>query len=118
MIANRQILPLLVLRGMVVFPNTMLNFDVGRDMSEKALEASEQNDGLLFLSAQRNINDDDPDITEIYTMGTICRVKQKMRLPGGHTRVLVEGISRPKLRRHTQGSSNQALKSISATAQK
>lgn len=89
---------MLVLRGMAVFPNTTLNFDVGRDKSEKALEAAEADDGILFLAAQRNIEDEDPDIGGIYSVGTICRIKQKVKLPGGHTRVLVEGIQRAAIR--------------------
>lgn len=95
---NRQFLPLLVLRGMVVFPNTALSFDVGREKSEKALEAADSKDGLLFLAAQRDITSDAPAIGDVYHIGTICRIKQKAKLPGGHTRVTVEGISRAVMR--------------------
>lgn len=98
MTSNTQAMPMLVLRGMVIFPDTALNFDVGREKSEKALLAAQQNDGLLFLAAQRDISQDDPDIGGIYTTGTICKVKQAIKLPGGNTRVMVDGICRAVIR--------------------
>lgn len=98
MTLTTQAMPMLVLRGMVIFPDTSLNFDVGREKSEKALLSAQQNDGLIFLAAQRDISQDDPDTDGIYTTGTICRVKQAIKLPGGNTRVLVDGLCRAQIR--------------------
>ncbi len=98
MTVNTRAMPMLVLRGMVLFPATTLNFDVGREKSEKALSAAEQNDGILFLAAQRDISEEDPDISSVYSIGTVCRIKQKAKLPGGTTRVMVEGICRASVR--------------------
>ncbi|MDL2288685.1 endopeptidase La, partial [Oscillospiraceae bacterium OttesenSCG-928-F05] len=90
-------MPLLALRGLVVFPEMVLHFDVGREKSIAALNHAMADDQLVFLTAQRDIRTDEPDISEVYTCGTVSRICQILKLPGGSVRVLVEGIYRAKL---------------------
>lgn len=100
---NRQILtiPLLPLRGIVVFPHMILHFDVGRTKSIKALEEAMVKDQKIFLSAQKDPALDDPGPEDIYPVGTISKVKQLLRLPGDTIRVLVEGLERAKIVEYT-----------------
>lgn len=85
------------LRGLTIFPYMVIHFDVGREKSVKALEDSMLKNQKIFLTAQKNIETDDPTIDEIYEIGTLCKVKQMLKLPGDTIRVLVEGISRAKI---------------------
>ncbi len=89
-----QLLPVLPLRGMTAFPNMLIHFDVGRAISIKALEAAMKDEQVLFLTAQKNLNAEEPEVSELYQIGTICIVKQILRLPGDSIRVLVEGRAR------------------------
>ncbi len=99
---KKQALPLLPLRGLTVFPYMILTFDVGREKSIKALDDAMINNQLIFLAAQKDAKDDSPEEGEIYTVGTISKVKQLLRLPGDTIRVLVEGISRAEVKRYLQ----------------
>lgn len=99
---QKHILPLLPLRGLAVFPYMVLHFDVGRDKSIKALEEAMVNNQLIFLSAQRDANNDAPEKEEIYRVGTISKVKQILKLPGDNIRVLVEGVVRAEISEFTQ----------------
>lgn len=97
---NRQktmTIPLLPLRGIVVFPHMILHFDVGRTKSIKALEEAMMNNQMIFLSAQKDPAQDEPGTNDIYTVGTISKIKQLLRLPGDTIRVLVEGLERGKI---------------------
>ena len=87
-------LPVLPLRGLTAFPNMIIHFDVGRMMSIRALEASMKNAQRLFLTAQRELKTDTPTADDLYQLGTVCVVRQILRLPGDNIRVLVEGRSR------------------------
>ncbi|OAH56159.1 MULTISPECIES: endopeptidase La [Bacillaceae] len=89
--------PLLPLRGMHVYPTMVLHLDVGRDRSIEALEAAMMNDQLVFLSAQKDPELDDPSGDDVYEVGTLTKVKQMLKLPNGTIRVLVEGLNRAKL---------------------
>jgi ATP-dependent Lon protease len=80
----------------------ILHFDVGRDMSIKALEEAMINDQLIFLVTQKDAKVDFPDIEDVYKVGTISKVKQLLKLPGDTIRVLVEGISRAEIAEFTQ----------------
>ena len=95
-------LPMLPLRGLMVFPHMVLHFDVGRKKSVAALEQSMLSDQKIFLVAQRDIDVDDPTIDDIFHVGTIAAIKQVIKLPGDNIRVLVEGKSRAILRAVTQ----------------
>ena len=86
-----EVLPVLPLRGLVAFPEMLIHFDVGRLISMKALEQSMQDNQRLFLTAQRDIRTDAPTTDDLFVVGTVCTVKQILRLPGDNIRVLVEG---------------------------
>lgn len=90
-------LPLIITRGLVVFPHMIVNFDVGREKSIKALENAMADDQYICLTAQKDVSKDDPDENEVYKIGTLARIKQIMKMPGKTARVLVEGIERIRL---------------------
>lgn len=92
--AELKRLPVLPLRGLTAFPHMIIHFDVGRMMSIRALEASMKNGQMIFLTAQRELKTDAPSPGDLYQMGTVCMVRQILRLPGDNIRVLVEGRSR------------------------
>lgn len=86
--------PLLPLRGLLVFPSMVLHFDVGREKSVKALDDAMVQDHLIVLTSQEDGQLDNPTAEDLYTVGTLVRVKQMMKLPNGTIRVLVEGLER------------------------
>jgi ATP-dependent Lon protease len=86
--------PLLPLRGLIVFPSMVLHLDVGRDKSIAALEKAMMDDKLVFLAAQKKTSIDEPAIEDVYQLGTLAKVKQMLKLPNGTLRVLVEGLDR------------------------
>ncbi len=90
-------MPLIPLRGLSVFPYMVLHFDVGRDRSIKALEEAMIKDQKIFLTTQKDIDVDLPEEGDFYTIGTICKIKQMLKLPGDAIRVLVEGLSRASI---------------------
>jgi len=91
------LMPLIALRGITVFPNMLLHFDVGRDRSRKALEQAIKTDQTVFLVAQKDIRTDDPQESDLYLTGTISKIKQMLKLPGGGIRAMVEGVSRGRV---------------------
>ena len=95
-------LPVLALRGIVVFPRQTVHFDVAREKSVKALEKAMEKDQVLFLVPQKDLVDDDPGIDRLYSMGTVVKVKQMLRGQGDVIRVLVHGLYRAKLMELTQ----------------
>ncbi|MGI6036874.1 MAG: endopeptidase La [Limnochordia bacterium] len=95
-------LPLLPLRGVLVFPYMVTPLDVGREKSVAALEEAMVNDRLIFLTAQREGSIEDPREEDLYSVGTLCEVKQLLRMPEGQFRILVEGVKRGRIRRMLQ----------------
>lgn len=91
-------LPMLALRGLSVFPNMLLNFDVERPMSVAALNAASDGERRIFLLAQKDITKESPTEIDLYMVGTICYIKQLLRIPGGGIKVLVEGVQRASLK--------------------
>ena len=91
-------LPLIPLRGMSIFPYMVLNFDIGRDVSLKAINSCQGNDDLVFLTSQKSLEIDDPTEDDFYHTGVICKIKQIIKLPGNAVRTVVEGISRAKIK--------------------
>ncbi|WP_280769816.1 endopeptidase La [Salipaludibacillus daqingensis] len=87
-------IPLLPLRGLLVYPTMVLHLDVGRKKSVQALEKAMVEDNEIFLTTQREISTDEPEEKDIYTIGTLAKVNQMLKLPNGTIRVLVEGIQR------------------------
>ena len=92
-----RMLPVLALRGLVLFPGMMLHFDVGRPKSVASLNQAMAADQIIFLVAQRDVRDDDPAPAQLFQIGCIARVRQVLKLPGDTVRVLVEGLERAAL---------------------
>src|SRR5690625_1235516 len=90
-------LPLLPLRGLLLFPSMVLHIDVGRKRSITALEHAMLDDQLIFLSAQKKVGIDEPSQDDIYTFGTVVKINQMLKLPNGTIRVLVEGMYRAEI---------------------
>ncbi|UGB29709.1 endopeptidase La [Metabacillus sp. B2-18] len=97
--SNNQIVPLLPLRGLLVYPTMVLHLDVGREKSVQALEKAMMEDHIIFLTTQKEISIDEPNKEDIYEIGTLTKIKQMLKLPNGTIRVLVEGIERGKIQR-------------------
>ena len=88
------VMPLLALRGLMVFPHMVLTFDVGRSKSVASLEQAMLQNQRIFLVGQRSADVEDPKIDDLYHVGTIAVIRQVMNLPGDTVRVLVEGECR------------------------
>ncbi|MCI7248008.1 MAG: endopeptidase La [Clostridiales bacterium] len=86
--------PMIPLRGLTVFPNMVLHFDIGREKSINALEKAMIMNQHIFLSSQMDENLDLPTPDDFYKVGVIGKIKQMLKLPGDSIRVLVEGLSR------------------------
>ncbi|MFC3040037.1 endopeptidase La [Virgibacillus xinjiangensis] len=95
-------LPLLPLRGLLVFPSMVLHLDVGRDKSVAALEKAMMDDQVIFLAAQKKVSIDEPETQDIYDIGTMAKVNQMIKLPNGTLRVLVEGLNRAQIIRYVE----------------
>ena len=87
-------LPLLPLRGILVFPYMVIHLDVGREKSMAAIEEAMLGDRIVLLASQKETEIDSPTQDDIYGIGTLAEIKQLLKLPGGTMRVLVEGIAR------------------------
>ena len=87
-------LPVLPLRGLMIFPNMVLHFDVGRKKSVTALEQGMTDHQKVFLISQKDDDTEDPGFRDLVKTGTIAEIRQVMNLPGENIRVLVEGESR------------------------
>ncbi|MFC4776439.1 endopeptidase La [Paenibacillus sp. GCM10023252] len=90
-------LPLLPLRGLLVYPSMVLHLDVGRDKSVRALERAMVEDHMILLCSQSEVNIEEPTEEDIYRIGTIAKVRQMLKLPNGTIRVLVEGVVRAEI---------------------
>lgn len=95
-------LPLLPLRGLLVFPTMVLHLDVGREKSVQALERAMVQDNLILLSSQQDPQMEEPEQDEIYQIGTISKIRQMLKLPNGTIRVLIEGLYRGKILHFTE----------------
>ena len=101
-IKETKTLPLIPLRGLTVFPYMVLHFDVGRERSINALEEAMVSDQMIFLSSQKEAETSSPSAEDVYEVGTISRIKQMLKLPGDNIRVLVEGITRGRVKKFVQ----------------
>ena len=95
-------MPAIALRGLTVFPNVMIHFEVARDISIKALEEAMSAGNPVFLVGQKDIGVELPERDDLFTVGTVSSVRQILRMPGDNVRVLVEGQSRGSLIRLTR----------------
>lgn len=89
-------MPMIALRGLVIFPSVQLHFDVGRAKSLAAVNEAMARDRLVFLAAQKDLCDDDPAPDAVYEVGCVTRIKQIIRLPDNGMRVVAEGLFKAK----------------------
>ncbi len=94
---NWRKLPLLPLRGVMVFPYMMMHLDVGRGKSIQALEKAMMAEREILLLTQKSTEEENPKPEDLYQVGVIAEIKQMLKLPGGSLRVLVEGVCRAKV---------------------
>ena len=92
-----ETLPIVPLRDVVVFPHMMMPFVIGRPSSTRALDHALTKDKRIFLAAQKDAANDDPNPDDIYTMGCIANIVQSLKLPDGNVKVLVEGVDRARV---------------------
>ncbi|WP_244835272.1 endopeptidase La [Clostridium sp. BJN0001] len=90
-------LPLIPLRGLIVFPKVVSHFDVGRNISINAIDNAMLNEQKIFVSAQKSIDTEEPSVDDIYKVGVICKIKQVLKTSDKTLRVLVEGIQRAEI---------------------
>ena len=90
-------MPVLALRGIAVYPEQTVHFDIGRMKSALALEQAMKRDQRLFLVPQKDILDDDPGLSGLYPIGTVVQIKQILKAQGENIRVLVTGLYRAKI---------------------
>ncbi len=99
-----QILPMLPLRDVVVYPHLVIPLFVGRDKSIAAIEKANNGDKKIFLVAQKSADKDEPDASDLYHTGTIATILQMLKLPDGTVKVLVEGVDRANIEKlHVEG---------------
>ena len=91
-----ETLPMIALRGKVIFPKTFVNFDVGRPMSVRAAELALENGGKIFVAAQKNALQDNPRKGDIYRCGVVARITQITKLPAGGQKLSVEALYRAR----------------------
>ncbi len=94
-------LPVVALRGKVFFPNTYLNFDVGRQISKNAINKASQTDSLLFIATQKNVFTENPSTDDLSKVGVVARIKQIIKLPNNNMKVGVEALYRAKIAEFT-----------------
>ncbi|MDU2066349.1 MAG: endopeptidase La [Sporomusaceae bacterium] len=94
---QKKLIPLLPLRGILVYPYMIIHLDVGREKSISALEEAMVHDRLIMLATQKDAQTDQPEAEDIFEIGTVAEIKQLLKLPGGTIRVLVEGLHRAKI---------------------
>ncbi|WP_288039039.1 endopeptidase La [Acidiphilium sp.] len=97
MVLEGDVLPVLPLRDIVVFPHMIVPLFVGREKSVRALEAVMKEDKQILLVAQKNAAQDDPTTDDIYRVGTVSTILQLLKLPDGTVKVLVEGVRRARI---------------------
>jgi len=97
-IKNGTVMPMIPTRDLVVFPGMSVNFDVGREMSVQSLQNA-RNDfsGDVFLCAQKDVNVESPEKSDMYKVGTVANIRQVIKSPGGVCRCMVRGVRKAKL---------------------
>ena len=91
------ILPLVALRGLTIVPNMIINFDLNRDLSKRAIEQALNENQKVLLVPQKNVEDESPKQDTLYQVGTISNIKQVTKLPDNIDRVMVEGVCRARI---------------------
>jgi len=98
-------MPIIPLRGFLIFPNMIINFDVSRKKSIKAIEKAMVDDQIIFLGVQKDVHKEKPKQDDIYEFGTLAKIKQIIKLPANNVRILVEGLNRSKIINYYEDSS-------------
>ncbi len=101
-VIQNQTMPAIALRGLVLFPKMVLHFDIGREKSILALNHAMENDRRIFLTAQADVQDDNPGPKDLYQVGVVAQVQQVIRVQGSGLRVMAEGLYRAKMVRVRQ----------------
>ena len=101
--SEKRTLPVLPLRGLVVYPHMMVNVDVGRDRSVAATERAIAGSNEVLVVAQRDPDAEDPTESDLYTVGTVVEIRQFLRMPEGVLRILVDGKTRAKILAYREG---------------
>lgn len=94
---KESLLPAIPLRGLMIFPNMALHFDVGRPKSIAAIESAMKGDRRIFLATQKDVDLEQVDVSDVYPFGTIAEIQQVMNLPGNNLRVLVSSQKRAEI---------------------
>lgn len=94
---EKQIMPVVPLRGMTILPGMLIHFDISRNKTIAAIEEAMKEDQMTFLVTQLNGEIEEPGEDDLYSVGTIAEIKQLIKLPGDILRVMVQGIKRAKL---------------------
>ncbi len=102
---NFRQIPMLPLRGVLVFPYTVIHLDVGRKKSINAIEEAMLSNKEIFLVTQKEAQTDEPEEGDVYSIGTIAEIKQILKMPGGTMRVLVEGLRRAEMMNYNDAGS-------------
>jgi len=100
--ATPEVLPLLPVRDMVMYPSVILPLFVGRDMSINAVEKSLSKDRLILVTAQKDLTDEDPLPGRIYSVGVVSQIMRMLRLPDGRVKVLMQGLKKAKIIQYVQ----------------
>lgn len=97
-----DILPVLPVRDMVMYPSVTLPLFVGRDMSINAVEKSLSRDRLILVAAQKDLTDEDPLPDRIYTVGVVSQIMRMLRLPDGRIKILIQGLKKARIKNYVQ----------------
>jgi ATP-dependent Lon protease len=100
--ATPEVLPLLPVRDMVMYPSVILPLFVGRDMSINAVEKSLSKDRLILVTAQKDLTDEDPLPGRIYSVGVVSQIMRMLRLPDGRVKVLMQGLKKARIVEYVQ----------------
>ncbi len=99
-----EVLPLLPVRDIVMFPAVTLPLFLGREMSINAVEKSLSKDRLVMVAAQKDLTDEDPLPGRIYSVGVVCQIMRMLRLPDGRIKILIQGIRKARIKEYVQES--------------
>src|SRR3989338_3754393 len=92
-----DLLPLLPVRDVVIFPFMIVPLFVGRERSVNAVDSALTKDRLIFAATQKDITKEDPEPEDLYTTGTVCMIMRMLKLPDGRVKILVQGLQRAKV---------------------
>lgn len=99
-----EVLPLLPVRDMVMYPSVVLPLFVGRDMSINAVEKALSKDRLIIVAAQKDLKDEDPLPDRIYSVGVVSQIMRMLRLPDGRVKILIQGLKKARVKEYIQES--------------